>query len=56
MDKQQAIVEAAEAVLEHGGPECRTDPREPLSAMGRAYDAGATDEDIRAEIARQRTT
>lgn len=56
MDKQQAVREAAAAVLEHGGPECRTDPHEPLDAMGRAYDAGATDAEIRAEIARQRTT
>ncbi|MGW2261434.1 hypothetical protein ACWCXE_27070 [Streptomyces sp. NPDC001780] len=54
MDKDQAVREAARAVIEHGGPECRTDPHEPLEAMGRAYDAGATDADIRAEMARQR--
>ncbi|MGW2260289.1 hypothetical protein ACWCXE_21105 [Streptomyces sp. NPDC001780] len=54
MDKQQAVREAAAAVLEHGGPVCRTDPHVALDAMGRAYDAGATDADIRTEMARQR--
>lgn len=56
MDKQQAIAAAAAAVLEHGGPECRTDPHIPVEAMSQARDAGATDAEIRAEIARQRTT
>ena len=54
MDKQQAVQDAASAVLDHGGPECRTDPHLPLQAMGRALDAGATTEDIRIEISRQR--
>ncbi|MDX2700576.1 hypothetical protein [Streptomyces ipomoeae] len=53
---QQAIEEAALAVLEHGGPDCLTDPHTPLEAMGRALDAGATHDDIAAEISRQRTT
>ncbi|MFE2600130.1 hypothetical protein ACFXCZ_27185 [Streptomyces sp. NPDC059396] len=54
MDKTEAVREAAEAALEHGGPECRTDPVIPLDAMLRAYHAGATPDDIRAEMARQR--
>ncbi|MFJ2675109.1 hypothetical protein [Streptomyces sp. NPDC087525] len=54
MDKHEAVREAAAAVLEHGGPECRTDPHDPLDAMGRAYDAGATSDDIHTEMARQR--
>lgn len=54
MDKQQAITEAARAVLEHGGPACLTDPRIPMTAMGRAYDLGATETDITDEMKRQR--
>ena len=54
MDQQQAVAEAARAAIEHGGPECRTDPHIPLEAMGRALDAGATHDDIAAEMQRQR--
>lgn len=54
MNKQEAIRAAAKAVIEHGGPECRTDPHIPLEAMGRAYELGATGDDIAAEMARQR--
>lgn len=54
MNKQQAIEEAAREVLAHGGPECLTDPHAALGAMGRALDAGATHEDIAAEMRRQR--
>jgi hypothetical protein len=54
MDQQQAVQEAARAVIEHGGPDCLTDPHIPLEAMGRALDAGATHDDIAAEMRRQR--
>ncbi|MBD9723471.1 hypothetical protein PV755_45290 [Streptomyces caniscabiei] len=54
MDKQQAVQEAAQAVIAHGGPDCLTDPRIPLNAMGAALDAGATHGDIAAEMQRQR--
>ncbi|MFG2833146.1 hypothetical protein ACGFWI_37870 [Streptomyces sp. NPDC048434] len=53
-DLQQAIEEAAAAVLAHGGPECRTNPKVVTAAMGRAYDLGATEEDVRAAMRRQR--
>lgn len=53
--KQQAVQEAARAVLDHGGPACLTDPHTPLNAMGAALDAGATHDDIAAEINRQRS-
>lgn len=56
MDTQQAVQDAARAVIEHGGPECLTDPHIPLEAMGQALDAGATHDDIAAEIQRQRNT
>lgn len=55
MDKQTAVEEAARAVLEHGGPEARTDPHAVVDAMGMALDMGATHHDISAEMARQRT-
>lgn len=55
MDKQQAITEAAREVIAHGGPDCATDPHTPLNAMGRALDAGATHDDIAAEMRRQRS-
>ncbi|MGK5497556.1 hypothetical protein [Streptomyces sp. URMC 125] len=54
MSRQQAVEEAACAVITHGGPECRTDPHIPVEAMGRALDAGATHDDIAAEMRRQR--
>ncbi|WP_262705532.1 MULTISPECIES: hypothetical protein [Streptomyces] len=49
-----AVREAAREVLAHGGPECLTDPREVMQAVGRALDAGASNEDIKAEMRRQR--
>jgi hypothetical protein len=54
VDRQQAVQEAARAVIEHGGPHCLTDPHIPLNAMGAALDAGATHDDIAAEMQRQR--
>ncbi|MGW1744554.1 hypothetical protein ACWCRD_02830 [Streptomyces sp. NPDC002092] len=54
MDKQQAVQEAAREVIAHGGPDCLTDPRQVMRAVGRALDAGATNEDIKAEMRRQR--
>lgn len=54
MDQQQLVEEAARELLVHGGPSCRTDPHVPLDAMGRALDAGATHDDIAAEMRRQR--
>ncbi|MFI6700300.1 hypothetical protein ACIBJC_15205 [Streptomyces sp. NPDC050509] len=54
MDKTGAVREAAKAVLEHGGPEHRTDPLIPTRAIGAALNLGATHDDIRAEMARQR--
>jgi hypothetical protein len=54
MSKQTAIEEAAREVLAHGGPDCLTDPHDALSAMVRALDAGATHDDIAAEMRRQR--
>ncbi|MFD9569976.1 hypothetical protein ACFWBI_09040 [Streptomyces sp. NPDC059982] len=54
MDRQQAVTEAARAVIEHGGPECRTDPQIPCAAMDHALSLGATHEDIQAEMRRQR--
>ncbi|MDX3162420.1 hypothetical protein PV516_01215 [Streptomyces scabiei] len=56
MDKTQAVQEAARAVIDHGGPDCLTDPHIPLAAMGAALDAGATHDDIAAEMQRQRNT
>lgn len=54
MDRQQAIEAAARAVIEHGGPECLTDPRTVRDAMNAAFDLGATHDDITAEMKRQR--
>ena len=54
MDRQQAIEAAARAVIEHGGPECRTDPRAVSDAMAAALDLGAMHDDITAEMKRQR--
>jgi hypothetical protein len=54
MDRQQAIQEAAREVLAHGGPDCLTDPGEVMRAVGRALDAGASNEEIKAEMRRQR--
>ncbi|WP_225840296.1 hypothetical protein [Streptomyces sp. NK08204] len=54
MDKQTAIEEAAREVLAHGGPDCLTDPKQVTRAMVRAHDLGATEEDITAEMRRQR--
>ncbi|MEE4598238.1 hypothetical protein V2J94_41455 [Streptomyces sp. DSM 41524] len=52
--KTAAVAEAAREVLAHGGPECRTDPKQVMRAMGRAYDLGATEDDVKAEMRRQR--
>lgn len=49
-----AIHEAAVAVLDHGGPESRTDPRIACDAMGRVLDLGGTHRDIAEEIKRIR--
>lgn len=54
MDQQQAIEAAARAVIEHGGPDCLTDPHTASDAMGAAIALGATHDDIRAEMQRQR--
>jgi hypothetical protein len=54
MNRQQAVEEAAREVLAHGGPDCLTDPKQVMRAIGRALDAGATNEDIKAEMRRQR--
>ncbi|MFG2826089.1 hypothetical protein ACGFWI_01180 [Streptomyces sp. NPDC048434] len=54
MDRQQAVEIAARAVIAHGGPECRTDPRTVRDAMNAALDHGATHDDITAEMKRQR--
>lgn len=54
MDKQQLVAEAAREVIAHGGPDCLTDPRISVEAMGRALEAGATHDDIAAEMRRQR--
>ena len=54
MEKQQAVQDAARAVIEHGGPDCLTDPHIPLEAMNRALEAGASHHEIAAEIRRQR--
>lgn len=54
MDRRQSVEEAAREVLAHGGADCLTDPHIPMEAMKRALDAGATPEDIAAEIRRQR--
>ncbi|MFL4904837.1 hypothetical protein ACJ6WF_17020 [Streptomyces sp. MMS24-I2-30] len=54
MNRQQAVEEAAREVLAHGGPASLTDPKIPLDAMQRALDAGATHDDIAAEMRRQR--
>ena len=56
MDKQTAVEKAAAELLEHGGPACRTDPHTALDAMARALDAGATHDDIAAEMRRQRSS
>lgn len=52
--RQTAVEEAARALIEHGGPECRTDPHVATRAMARALDLGATHDDITAEMRRQR--
>ncbi|MEU0627725.1 hypothetical protein [Streptomyces sp. NPDC005989] len=54
MNKQTAIETAAREVLAHGGPDALTDPHIATEAMGRALGLGATHDDIRAEMARQR--
>jgi uncharacterized protein (DUF433 family) len=54
MEQQTAVEAAARAVIEHGGPDCLTDPHIPVEAMGHALDAGATHDDIAAEMRRQR--
>jgi len=54
MDRRQAVKEAAREVLAHGGPAALTDPSLPMEAMRRALEAGATHDDIAAEMRRQR--
>ncbi|WBP89519.1 hypothetical protein [Kitasatospora cathayae] len=54
MTKNEAIAKAAREVLAHGGPACLTDPHIALRAMGDALDLGATHDDIKAEMRRQR--
>ncbi|GHH87849.1 hypothetical protein [Streptomyces capitiformicae] len=54
MNQQQAVEEAAREVIAHGGPACLTDPKQVMRAVGRAYDLGATEEDLKAEMRRQR--
>ncbi|MFE7427814.1 hypothetical protein [Streptomyces sp. NPDC057545] len=54
MTKEQAVEAAAAAVIEHGGPEALTDPHIVTTAMGVALGLGATHEDIRNEMRRQR--
>ncbi|MFF2650589.1 hypothetical protein [Streptomyces sp. NPDC058045] len=54
MDKQEAIEAAARELLAHGGPDCLTDPRQVRDAMRLAADAGATHDEITAEMRRQR--
>ncbi|MFB7908132.1 hypothetical protein ACFC1T_17005 [Kitasatospora sp. NPDC056076] len=54
MTKEQAIAEAAREVLAHGGPDCLTDPHIGLRAMSRALELGATEDNIKAEMRRQR--
>jgi hypothetical protein len=56
MDKQTAVEIAARELLAHGGPAFRSDPHAPLDAMGVALDAGATHDEIAAEMRRQRNT
>ncbi|PNG97017.1 hypothetical protein [Streptomyces malaysiensis] len=52
--KEEAVREAAIAVLEHGGPACLTDPKAVMRTLGRAYDLGATQDDVIAEMKRVR--
>lgn len=54
MTKQEAIEAAAKAVIEHGGPLQLTDPHIATGAMGTALSLGATHEDIRQAMRRQR--
>jgi hypothetical protein len=54
MNRQQAVEVAAREVIAHGGPACLTDPKQVMRAVGRALDAGASNEDIKAEMRRQR--
>ncbi|GAA2838469.1 hypothetical protein RMN57_13150 [Kitasatospora sp. CM 4170] len=54
MNKTEAITEAAREVLAHGGPACLTDPHIALRAMDDAMALGATEDDIKAEMRRQR--
>ncbi|MFE2407102.1 hypothetical protein ACFXDE_02025 [Kitasatospora sp. NPDC059408] len=54
MTKEEAVSEAAREILAHGGPYCLTDPHIGLRAMGDAIALGATEDDIKAEMGRQR--
>ncbi|MBV6697457.1 hypothetical protein KV557_10005 [Kitasatospora aureofaciens] len=54
MTKDEAITRAAREVLAHGGPACLTDPHIALRAMDDAMALGATEDDIKAEMRRQR--
>jgi hypothetical protein len=53
-DRQTAIQHAARELLAHGGPAHRTDGHIAMNAMQQALDAGATRDDIAAEMRRQR--
>jgi hypothetical protein len=52
--RDQLVEAAAKAFIEHGGPECRTDPHIALRLGAQALDLGATHKDITDEMKRQR--
>ena len=56
MDKTTAVQHAARELLAHGGPAHHTNPHIAMNAMRATLDAGATSDDIAAEMRRQRDT
>ena len=54
MDKQQAVEAAARGAIAHSDPNVATDPDQVLNAIEAARAAGATTDDIAAEMLRQR--
>lgn len=52
--KDQLIEDAAREVIAHGGPAWLTDPKQVMNAMRAAYNAGATEDDIKAAMKRIR--
>ncbi|MFD7413512.1 hypothetical protein [Kitasatospora purpeofusca] len=54
MTKNEAVERAAREILAHGGPDCLSDPHIGLRAMDDALSLGATEDDIKAEMRRQR--